>query len=103
LSGLTGTGGGIFLTPLLLFCRWGKVKEVAAVSSLFILLNSSSGLAGYVQSGRVLPEFAWPLALVVAAGGFVGSRLGSRHLPVRGIAVLLALVLAIAGTKLVLG
>ncbi len=103
LSGLTGTGGGIFLTPLMLFCGWGRVKEVAAVSSLFILLNSSSGLAGYVQSGRVLPDFAWPLAVVVAAGGFVGSRLGSRHLPVRGIAVLLALVLAIAGTKLVLG
>lgn len=103
LSGLTGTGGGIFLTPVMLFCRWAKVKEAAAVSALFILLNSSSGLAGYVQSGRELPDFAWPLAVVVAVGGFVGSRLGSRHLPVRGIAVLLAVVLVIAGTKLVLG
>jgi uncharacterized membrane protein YfcA len=103
LSGLTGTGGGIFLTPLMLFCRWAKVKEVAAVSSLFILVNSSSGLAGYVKSGRELPDFAWPLAVVVAIGGFIGSRLGSRHLPVRGIAVLLAVVLVIAGTKLVLG
>lgn len=103
LSGLTGTGGGIFLTPLMLFCRWAKVKEAAAVSSLFILLNSSSGLAGYVQSGRELPAFAWPLAGVVAIGGFIGSRLGSRHLPVRGIAVLLAVVLVIAGTKLVFG
>ena len=103
LSGLTGTGGGIFLTPLMLFCRWGKVKEAAAVSSLFILVNSSSGLAGYVKSGRELPDFAWPLACVVAVGGFVGSRLGSRHLPVRGIAVLLAVVLVIAGTKLVFG
>ena len=101
LSGLTGTGGGIFLTPLLLFCRWAKVKEAAAVSSLFILLNSSSGLAGYVQSGRELPDFAWPLAVVVAIGGFLGSRLGSRHLPSRGIALLLAVVLVIAGTKLV--
>jgi uncharacterized membrane protein YfcA len=103
LSGLTGTGGGIFLTPLVLFCRWAKVKEVAAVSSLFILVNSSSGLAGYVKSGRELPDFAWPLAVVVAVGGFIGSRLGSRHLPVRGIAMLLAVVLAIAGAKLVLG
>jgi uncharacterized membrane protein YfcA len=103
LSGLTGTGGGIFLTPLMLFCRWAKVKEVAAVSSLFILVNSSSGLAGYVHSGRELPDFAWPLAVVVAIGGFIGSRLGSRHLPVRGIAVLLAVVLVIAGTKLVFG
>jgi uncharacterized membrane protein YfcA len=102
LSGLTGTGGGIFLTPLMLFCRWAKVKDAAAVSSLFILLNSSSGLAGYVKSGRDLPDFAWPLAVVVAVGGFTGSRLGSRHLPARGIAVLLAVVLVIAGAKLVL-
>lgn len=103
LSGLTGTGGGIFLTPLMLFCRWAKVKEAAAVSSLFILVNSSSGLAGYAKSGRELPDFAWPLALVVAVGGFLGSRLGSRHLPARGIAMLLAVVLVIAGTKLVFG
>lgn len=103
LSGLTGTGGGIFLTPLMLFCRWARVKEAAAVSSLFILLNSSSGLAGYVKGGRALPDFAWPLAVVVAIGGFIGSRLGSRHLPARGIAVLLAVVLVIAGTKLVFG
>lgn len=103
LSGLTGTGGGIFLTPLLLFCRWAKAKETAAVSALFILLNSASGLGGYVQSGRDLPGLAWPLAVVVAVGGFAGSRLGSRHLAPRAIALLLALVLVIAGTKLVFG
>ena len=103
LSGLTGTGGGIFLTPLMLFCRWAKVKEAAAVSSLFILVNSSSGLAGFARSGRDLPDFAWPLAAVVAVGGFIGARLGSRHLPVRSISVLLAVVLVIAGAKLVFG
>jgi len=103
LSGLTGTGGGIFLTPLLLFRRWAKVKEAAAVSAVFIFVNSSAGLTGYLQSGRALPDFAWPLALVVAVGGFIGSRLGSRHLPVPGIAVLLAVVLVIAGSKLVFG
>ena len=47
LSGLTGTGGGIFLTPLLLFCRWAHIKQAAAVSALFILVNSIGGLAGY--------------------------------------------------------
>jgi len=103
LSGLTGTGGGIFLTPLMLFCRWAKVKEAAAVSALFILVNSSSGLAGHMESGGSLPHFAWSLAVVVAVGGFVGSRMGSRHLPVRGISMLLAAVLVIAGTKLVFG
>ncbi|MEY3480168.1 MAG: hypothetical protein RIQ71_943 [Verrucomicrobiota bacterium] len=103
LSGLTGTGGGIFLTPLMLFCRWAKAKEAAAVSSLFILLNSASGLAGYLESGRGLPGFAWPLAVVAAVGGIIGSHLGSRHLPVRGITLLLAVVLLIAGAKLVAG
>jgi len=103
LSGLTGTGGGIFLTPLMLFCRWARVKEVAAVSSAFILANSSSGLAGYLGSGQKLPAFAWILLPVVAVGGFIGSRLGSRHIPARGIAILLAAVLAIAGTKLIFG
>lgn len=103
LSGLTGTGGGIFLTPLMLFCRWARLKEAAAVSSLFILANSWSGLAGYVGSGRDLPDIAWPLAAVVAIGGFIGSRLGSRRLPVRAITMLLAVVLVIAGTKLVFG
>ena len=103
LSGLTGTGGGIFLTPLLLFCRWAHVREAAAVSALFILVNSSAGLAGYVSSGRPFPAFAWSLAAVAAIGGLVGSRLGSRHLPVRAIAWCLAMVLLLAGGKLVLG
>lgn len=103
LSGLTGTGGGIFLTPLMLFCRWTRVREAAAVSALFILLNSSSGLAGYVSGGGALPDIAWPLAVVAAVGGFIGARLGSLHLPTRGISFLLAAVLLIAGTKLVFG
>jgi hypothetical protein len=103
LSGLTGTGGGVFLTPLMLFCRWARVKEAAGVSSLFIFVNSASGLAGYIKSGHDLPDFAWQLAAVVAVGGLIGSRLGSRHLPARGIAVLLAVVLVIAGTKLIVG
>ena len=55
------------------------------------------------MSGHELPGLAWPLAAVVAIGGLVGSRLGSRHLPVRGISILLAVVLAIAGTKLIAG
>jgi len=103
LAGLAGTGGGIFLTPLILFRRWARMREAAAVSALFIFVNSLSGLAGYAGSGRTFPDFAWPLAAVVAAGGFLGSRLGSRHLPVRGITALLAVVLVIAGAKLVFG
>jgi uncharacterized membrane protein YfcA len=102
LSGLTGTGGGIFLTPLMLFCRWAKMKSVAAVSVLFILVNSIAGLVGYFSSGQPVPSFAWILAVAAVVGGTVGSYLGSSRFPVRVISLLLAAVLIIAGTKLIL-
>jgi uncharacterized protein len=103
LAGLTGTGGGIFLTPLLLLRRWARAQTAAAVTAPFVLLNSVAGLAGNLSVTRELPALALPLAAAVAAGGFVGSRLGSRRLPHVAIERLLALVLVIAGTKLVLG
>ena len=101
LAGLTGTGGGIFLTPLLLLFRWAHTKNAAAVSAVFILVNSTSGLLGYLHSGRTIPAFAWPLAVAAVLGGFAGSYFGSRKFPVRIIRILLAVVLAIAGTKLI--
>jgi uncharacterized protein len=103
LSGLTGTGGGIFLTPLMLLCRWGRTKNVAAVSALFILVNSAAGLLGFVSTGRAIPAFTWWLAVAAVGGGTLGSYLGSRRFPVRTIQILLAVVLVIAGAKLVLG
>jgi len=101
LSGLTGTGGGIFLTPLLLFFKWAKIRQAAAVSALFILVNSISGLTGYFVAHRSVPSLGLTLAPAVIAGGALGSYLGSRRLPVRAISLLLATVLAIAGTKLI--
>ena len=101
LSGLTGTGGGIFLTPLLLFCRWTYTRRAAAVSVLFILVNSIAGLAGYLSSGQTVPVTAWPLALAVFTAGAIGSHLGSQRFPVRTISLLLAAVLVIAGCKLI--
>lgn len=101
LSGLTGTGGGIFLTPLLLFCRWAPIKQAAAVSALFILVNSIGGLIGYFSAKHSLPTLGIYLAIPAIIGGTVGSYLGSRRLPVRGIAVFLATVLTIAGIKLI--
>jgi uncharacterized protein len=103
LSGLTGTGGGIFLTPLLLLCRWARTKNVAATSALFILVNSSTGLLGFVSSGKSIPSLAWTLAVVAIAGGTAGSWLGSRRFAVRTIQWMLALVLTVAGIKLLLG
>ena len=101
LSGLTGTGGGIFLTPLLLFCKWARTRNAAAISALFILVNSISGLVGYYSSGRSAPNFAWGLAVAAVVGGTLGSYFGSRKFPVRVIQLLLGAVLVIAGFKLI--
>lgn len=101
LSGLTGTGGGIFLTPLLLLCRWARTKQAAAVSALFILVNSLAGLAGYFTSNQSIPSLGIFLAAAAIVGGILGSHLGSRRFPVRTICLLLAVVLVIAGTKLI--
>lgn len=101
LAGLTGTGGGIFLTPLLLHMRWAQAKRAAAVSALFILLNSSAGLAGNFASTRELPSDLLALLVAAALGGFLGSRLGSLHVAPSVIKRLLAAVLLIAGLKLI--
>jgi uncharacterized protein len=102
LSGITSTGGGIFLTPLLLFFRWAKTKPAAATSALFVLVNSVSGLVGYFSNRQPLPPLAWSLAVAAILGGIAGSQMGSRHLPSRIIYICLAGVLTIAGLKLIL-
>lgn len=101
LSGLTGTGGGIFLTPLMIFFRWSTTKTASAVSALFILVNSISGLLGNLSSTKQLPFFALPVAAAAITGGFFGSYLGSQRFSVGFITKLLAVVLLIAGYKLI--
>ncbi len=101
LAGFTGTGGGIFLTPLVIFMRWARTKTASAISALFILVNSISGLLGNLSATKSFPGFAWPLAVAVVCGGIVGSFLGSRRLPHTAIKRLLAVVLTIAGYKLI--
>ncbi|HEY8120558.1 MAG TPA: sulfite exporter TauE/SafE family protein [Myxococcota bacterium] len=100
LAGLTGTGGGVFLTPLLLLMRWASAKRAAAVSALFILANSSAGLLGNLWRGGAFPQPALALVGAAALGGALGSRLGSQRLPATTIKRVLALVLATAGGKL---
>jgi hypothetical protein len=101
LSGLTGTGGGIFLSPLLLFTGWAETRETAGVSAAFILVNSVAGLAGNLASvGSLPPELpSWVAAAVL--GGVLGSGLGSRKLPPRALRFLLSVVLVVAGLKLI--
>ncbi|MGC6399511.1 sulfite exporter TauE/SafE family protein [Sphingomonas sp. FW199] len=102
-AGLTGTGGGIFLTPLLILTGWARTKQAAGVSVPFILVNSAAGLAGNLSATRSLPDFIWPLVAAVIIGGGVGAWLGSNRLPHQAIKRLLALVLLIAGLKLIFG
>jgi len=102
LSGLTGTGGGIFLTPLLILMHWARTRSAAAVSAPFILLNSASGLAGNFSATKSFPGFVWALVLAAVIGGTIGSWYGSSQLPQMVIKRLLAVVLTIAGFKLIL-
>lgn len=102
LSGLTGTGGGIFLTPILLIMGWAEVKTAAAVSALFILANSLAGLTGYFANTRSLPSIIVPLFVAAALGGCIGSYLGSRRFDSVILKRFLAVVLFIAGSKLIL-
>lgn len=101
LSGLTGTGGGIFLTPMMLFLHWARARNAAAVSALFILVNSTAGLLGNLSSTRQFPTFALLLVAAALVGGSLGSYLGSRRFDPAAIKRLLAVVLLIAGTKLI--
>lgn len=103
LSGLTGVGGGIFLTPLLLLMNWTEMRVAAGVSALFILLNSISGLLGQFLSGSLAVPTAiayWAVAAV--AGGLIGAELGSRRLNTNWLRTILSVVLVIAGLKLML-
>jgi hypothetical protein len=101
LAGLTGTGGGIFLTPLLLAAGWAGTRFAAGTSAAFILANSISGLAGNIGSVGRLPA-AIPLWLgAVAVGGVIGSELGARRMPAPWVRRALAAVLLVAGLKLI--
>jgi uncharacterized membrane protein YfcA len=101
LAGLTGVGGGIFLSPLLLLANWASVRQTAAVSVAFILVNSIAGLAGNLASIQYLPPQTPILAVSAAAGGVIGSELGSRRLAPTGLRYLLAIVLVMAGFKMI--
>lgn len=101
LAGLTGTGGGIFLTPLLIAAGWAGTRFAAGTSAIFILANSISGLAGNIGAVGNIPP-AIPLWLIVVAiGGAIGSELGSRRLPAPWVRRGLAAVLLLAGLKLI--
>jgi uncharacterized membrane protein YfcA len=100
LSGLTGTGGAIFLTPILLFAHWMPTRMASGTSVAFVWINSLTALAGLGVAGVALPS-ALPLWLaVVAAGALLGTQLGLKWLPVKGLRYALGVVLLVAAGKL---
>jgi uncharacterized membrane protein YfcA len=103
LSGLTGVGGGIFLSPLLLILGWAGTKQTSATSAPFILVNSIAGLAaGLVSGSATLPSMTWILGGAVLVGGWIGAEYGSRRFANPVVRRFLAAVLATAGGKMVL-
>ncbi len=101
LSGLVGIGGGIFLSPILLFLRWVDVKQAGACASFFILVNSFSGFFGQLHKGTMNYEMILPLGLAVFVGGQIGSRIGSFHLPKLQFQRVLAILIASVAIKMI--
>jgi uncharacterized protein len=100
ISGLTGVGGGIFLSPLLLFLRWANMRTTAAVSAAFILVNSVAGLAGHASVVTGWPPFLPWLVVAALGGGLIGSELAVRRAAPATLKRVLGVVLVIAGVKM---
>ncbi|MBW3612512.1 MAG: sulfite exporter TauE/SafE family protein [Chloroflexi bacterium] len=101
LAGLTGTGGGIFLTPLLVMAGWAPTRQAAGLSGAFILANSVAGLGGVLVGGLTLPRELPLWVLAVGVGGLAGSWLGAARFSVLTLRRTLAVVLVVAAAKLV--
>ena len=99
-SGLIGIGGGIILTPIILLLHWGKMKEAAAVSALFIWVNSAAGLIGQVSSGVSIEKESFLLVAIALIGGVLGGFYGSKKINNQNLRYILAFVLIIACGKL---
>ncbi|WP_299551242.1 sulfite exporter TauE/SafE family protein [Seonamhaeicola sp.] len=99
-SGLIGIGGGIILSPVILLLHWGKMKEAAAVSALFIWVNSASGLIGQLSSGVTLEMGSFVLVAIALIGGVLGGYYGSKKINNKNLRYMLAFVLIIACAKL---
>lgn len=102
LSGLTGVGGGIFLSPLMLYMGWAETRATSGVAAPFILVNSIAGLAGHFSSVAQLPANIVIWGPAVLLGGLIGATYGSRRAPPPVLRRLLAVVLVIASVKLIL-
>ena len=101
LAGLTGTGGGIFLTPLLVLASWAGTRDAAGLSGAFILANSLAGLGGLLVGGFSIPAALPGWIMAVVGGGLIGSWLGANSFSVLRLRRVLAFFLVLAAVKLV--
>ena len=101
LSGLTGTGGGTFLSPLLLFRNWSDPRTASGIAALFILCTSVAGLLGNLASVRLLPAELPIFVAAALAGGLAGTTLGVHRFSPQTVRRALGAVLVVAGIKLV--
>jgi uncharacterized membrane protein YfcA len=101
ISGMIGIGGGIILSPLILIFNWGNLKETAAVSAVFIVINSLAGLLGFWKQGVALPSELLVWLSVAMAGGFLGAYWGSKRAENKMLKNVLAAVLLLAAVKLI--
>jgi uncharacterized membrane protein YfcA len=101
LSGMLGIGGGIILSPILLFLGWTSVKESAAISSLFIFVNSFAGMLGFFLGGKTIPTESFYLVPIAVVGGILGGFYGSGKFSNRTLKMVLGTVILMASIKLI--
>ncbi|MBP2833790.1 sulfite exporter TauE/SafE family protein [Aquimarina sp. U1-2] len=101
-SGMIGIGGGIILSPVIILLGWGTMKQAAAVSALFIFVNSIAGIIGFSMTGGAVPNEAFYLIPIALIGGAAGSLFGSGRFNPKTLTYMLSVVLVIASVKLFL-
>lgn len=102
ISGMIGIGGGIILSPIIILLGWGNMKQAAAVSALFIFVNSLSGIGGFILNDGVVPTETWYFIPIAVLGGSLGAIYGSQKFNMNTLKYVLAGVLTIAAVKLFL-
>ena len=102
ISGIVGIGGGIFLSPILFLIRAGRPKHIVTTASLFILINSVSGIIGQLTKNAVLTEIPnyWYLLVAVLIGGQVGNFLNLKIFPTRILALVTAILVTFVATRM---